>query len=81
MTVHVTNHAIERYRERVADIPDVDIIEALNSPTIRQAADIGACSVKLGTGQHAVILNGTVITVLPKFARPFPKERYDGVCT
>ena len=64
--IHVTHHAIERYRERVADLPDAAIVEALSSPTICVAADFGARAVKLSGGQRAIIREHSVLTVVPK---------------
>lgn len=66
MAMHITRHAILRYRERVADLPDDMICEALSSPTIIIAADFGARTVKLGTGQRVVLDGDTVVTVVQK---------------
>lgn len=65
MTVHVTRHAIERYRERVADVSDERAVEALTSRAIELADDFGAPVVRLGGGQRVVLKNHSVITVLP----------------
>lgn len=75
MGVHVTAHAILRYRERVADLPDAEIITALRSPTITQAVELGCCAVKLCGGQHAILKNGCVITILPKGVQAITRER------
>lgn len=66
--VHVTWHAIERYRERVRDVSVPAARAALSGPTFIKAIEIGAPFVKLADGQHAVIVDGRVITVLPKDA-------------
>lgn len=63
--MHVTDHAIERFRERVANLSKAEIVAALNSPAIQAADRFGAPFVKLGTGQRIVIHNHAVITVLP----------------
>lgn len=76
MGVHVTAHAIERYRERVRDVPDDEARAALTSPTIVQAAELGAIAVKLATGHHAVIKSGCVITVLPRGRGPINRENW-----
>lgn len=63
--IHVTYHAVSRYRSRVAPVSYEDALAALSSPTIQRAADFGAPFVRLGTGQRVVIANGVVVTVLP----------------
>ena len=64
--MHISNHAIERYRERVADLPDRAIIANLDTPAIRVAASLGAeCHVRLASGQRIVVKDCTVISVLP----------------
>lgn len=62
--VTVSRHAMDRYRERVADPPDCEIFAALSGPTFELAAEIGAPFVKLPTGHHVVIRDATVVTVL-----------------
>jgi hypothetical protein len=64
--VYVSKHAIDRYRERVADLSDREIIRALTCPTIKLAVSLGAPAVKLPAGQHVMISGSTIITVLPK---------------
>lgn len=64
--VIVSRHAIARYRERVRDMPDTDIIAALSGPAFVKAADFGAPYVKLGTGQHVVVTGRRIATVLAK---------------
>ena len=66
MPMHITRHAIQRYRERVADLPEDAIRAALSSPTICKAADFGARAVKLSGGQRAVLDGQTVVTVVHK---------------
>lgn len=70
MTLHITTHAVHRYQERVANLPDADVRAALSVAAVELASDIGAPFVKLGTGQHVVVRDGTVITVLPKDKHP-----------
>lgn len=65
MAVHITAHAIQRFRERVADLPEAEVRERLRSPFITAAADFGAHVVRLGTGQRIVIGEHCVVTVLP----------------
>lgn len=73
MIVHVTAHAIERYRERVAKIEAEAVVARLNRPVFRTACQFGARLVKLPEGGTAV-LNFTpdgpsVVTVLGKGMR------------
>jgi hypothetical protein len=66
MLIHVTTHAIERFRERVADLSDQAIVDALSTPVIQLAAALGAeCHVRLPTGQRITVKDRTVVTVLP----------------
>lgn len=60
----VTRYAMDRYRERVADLTDHEIFAALTGPAFELAAEIGAPFVKLCTGHRVVIREGTVITIL-----------------
>lgn len=64
--IRVTQHAIERYQERVRNVTDEDARAALSCAAIVIAAQFGAPYLKLGTGQHVVIKDGAVVTVLPK---------------
>jgi len=61
----VSRHAMDRYRERVADLPDAEIFARLSGPTFELAAELGAPLVKLPTGHHAVLREETVVTILP----------------
>ena len=62
--IHVTRHAIDRYQERVANVPEDAARRALSTVAIRTAADFGAEYVRLGTGHRVVINCGSVVTVL-----------------
>lgn len=65
--IHVTHRAIERYQERVCNLPDDRVIELItSSPVVQRAVAIGAPFVKLGGGQRLVLVDARVITVLPK---------------
>lgn len=64
--VHVTSHAISRYRERVEALPEAEVRRRLSSPTIIKAAEIGCPSVKLPGGQRVIIEDNTIITVRPR---------------
>ena len=63
--LHITAHAIDRYRQRVSNVSIDDARIALTSPAISRAADFGAPYVRLGTGQRIVIVDHVVVTVLP----------------
>lgn len=70
---HITGHAIERFAERVANIPEAEIIRELDTPAIHAAiafAKQRECFVKLTTGHRAVICEGKVVTV-----NPLPKRK------
>jgi len=62
----VTRYAIQRYQERVADVPAPDVWRALDCAAIRAAIEIGAHFVRLGGGQRAVLRENRVVTILPK---------------
>lgn len=70
MTIHVTGHAIARYQERVANLPDEQVIATLTGPAFEAAAAFGAPYVKLANAAHVVIANGSVVTVLPSETHP-----------
>lgn len=63
MTITVTNHAVERYSQRVEPVGPEIARERLSSPTIQLASEIGCGSVKLGSGHRVLIKNGSVLTV------------------
>lgn len=63
--LEVSAHAIERYRERVEDLPAIEVARRLTGPIFRRAAQFGAPFVRLPTGQRAVLRDHTIITVLP----------------
>lgn len=61
----ITDHACQRYAERVAPVTKAEARLALSCRGITAAIEFGAHIVKLGTG-HRVILRGeTVVTVIP----------------
>lgn len=64
--IHVSAHAIDRYRERVAPVSYEEAHAALSSDVIQQAAAFGVRYVRLGTGQRVVLDCDRVVTVLPK---------------
>lgn len=65
MTLHVSNHAVLRYQQRVAPVSMEQARAALSSTAIQRAAEFGATYVRLGTGQRVVIQGSTVVTVQP----------------
>lgn len=64
--VVVSLHAIRRYQERVADVPDDEAERALTGTAFQSASDMGSGAVILPTGHRAIVADGTVVTVLPK---------------
>lgn len=73
--LRVTAHAIERYQERVANLSDEAVIEAILSPAVVKAATFGAPFVRLATGQRIVIEDSVVVTVLPSDHWPAALDR------
>jgi hypothetical protein len=66
----VTRHAMDCYRERVANLPDAEIFAALSGPAFGLAANIGAPFVRLPTGHRALIREATVVTILHADTHP-----------
>jgi hypothetical protein len=64
--VFLTRHAIQRYRERVADVPAAAIWAALDIPAVRIAIDFGARFVRLPGGQRVVLKENRIVTILPR---------------
>lgn len=71
MTVHVTEHAIDRYCERIANVPREQARAAMlaSERAILFAAAFGAHTVRIGCGAK-LVLRGLhqvrVVTVLPR---------------
>lgn len=63
---HVTHHAVERYRERVAALDDAAIRRRLTCPAVRAAIAFGAPYVRLATGHRVALAGDRIVTVLPK---------------
>ena len=66
----ITHHAFDRYRQRLARIPQDEIEQHLNQPIFQIAADFGAPYVRLPSGHRVVIKNHAVITILPPDFQP-----------
>ena len=64
--LHVTSHALERYRCRVADVSTRQAYLALTSDLIRQAALTGMSAVILPSGHKVILRGAVVVTVKPK---------------
>lgn len=76
-TIHITDHAAQRYAERVGGTT-ADARQAILASTkaIEAAADFGAPTLILGNGARLVLDGRTVITVLPKWdGRPRSIQR------
>lgn len=82
--VFLTRHAIQRYRERVADVPAAAIWAALDTPAVRIAIDFGARFVRLSGGQRIVLEQNRIVTILPRdrspsaLSRRFDRNLHDG---
>lgn len=63
--IHVTAHAIDRFRERIADLPEETIRAMLSTKAIRQAAQFGANWVRIAGGHRICLRGHTVTTILP----------------
>jgi predicted O-methyltransferase YrrM len=67
MTIHVTLHAAERYRERVE--PALTVPEAISrirtaEKAVECAAGFGCSTVRLGNGAKLILDGVSVVTVL-----------------
>lgn len=71
-----SKHAIERYQERVADLPAATIRAILTAPSVQVAAMFGAKFVRIASGHRLVLGNDgygpIVVTILP--AEHFRKQ-------
>lgn len=63
--LHVSAHAISRYRERVRPCTEAEARLAMSSARIAAMIAFGARLVKLGTGHRLIIRDGTIVTVTP----------------
>ncbi len=75
--LYLTRNAIQRYRERVADVPAAAIWQALDCPAVRIAIDFGARFVRLAGGQRVVLQKNRVVTILP---RDYGRGALDRAC-
>lgn len=62
--IHVTHHAVQRYQERVRNVPEAEVRAILSGKAFQAAATFGARCVILPRGQRAVIHGATVVTIL-----------------
>ncbi len=67
---HLTGHAIQRYRERVENVPEPVVRERLSTPGIIAAIAFGVRVIRLGCGAQLVIEKGSIVTVLAAHQRP-----------
>lgn len=66
----LTRHALQRYRQRIADLSDDEIHTALDTPAMRAAIEIGARAVILPSGHRAILGdNGVVVTIVKNKAK------------
>lgn len=73
--LHVTAHAISRYRERVEPVGYDAAVKRLTTPAILKAAELGGGSVRLPGGQRVIVCGNCVVTVHP---RPACHRRRNG---
>ena len=69
MLPRLTDHAITRYQQRVADIPRAKIEQAIDTPAFHAAMRIGAKAVILNNGCRAIIDDGAIVTFTPGKAK------------
>lgn len=74
LEVMVSVHAVDRYRQHVADVAPDAARAAMLTPAVYTAAAFGARFVRLAGGQRLVIRNGAITTVLPA---DHPRGRLD----
>ncbi|MGE8143067.1 hypothetical protein ACQKOE_13915 [Novosphingobium sp. NPDC080210] len=63
--IHVSQHALDRYRERIANLSDDEIRAALITPAVMTAAAIGARFVRIASGHRIALADYTITTILP----------------
>lgn len=85
----VTDHAVERFQQRVRPCTDQEARQALSTPAVQAAALFGAQFVRLATGHRIALKGHVVMTVLPaehhkrqinrhkmpRFASNYPKHQ------
>ena len=54
-----------RYQERVANVSDAEAVAILTSPAVTLAASFGARFVRLASNHRIVIVDNSVVTILP----------------
>lgn len=76
LELHITGHAVQRYQERIADVPEVEVRSRIGRhvEAIRKGAAFGAAVVRLGDGTGFVISGMTVITVLARGMQIGPSQ-------
>lgn len=72
----ISQHAIARYRERVAQGTDEEITALMGGIAFAVAARMGRCAVIMCCGARAIVQDGTVITVLPRGQRVMNWHRF-----
>lgn len=68
--IRITHHAVQRFQERVANLPEAEVRAALSTRAFEIAATLGTCCVILPQGHRAVVADGAVITIYPPKSRP-----------
>lgn len=65
MTMIITDHACQRYAERVRPCTQDEARTAMSSAFIQTAIAFGARIIRLGGGQRLIIRNKVIVTVVP----------------
>lgn len=70
--IHVTTYAIQRYQERVRNVPEAEVRAILSGKAFQTAAALGTCCVIMPQGHRAVVVDGAVVTIYPPDSRVRP---------
>lgn len=67
--LRVSDHAVQRYRERVEHVSEDEARDRLSGPVFDLAGAMGACAVVLTSGHRAVCQDGVIVTILSRQAK------------
>ncbi|ABD27143.1 hypothetical protein Saro_2707 [Novosphingobium aromaticivorans DSM 12444] len=74
MPLHVSNHAVDRFIERIESLPREEVVARLSGRAFRAAVRVGARIVRFpGRGRAVIAYNhgcAVVVTVLPELGIP-----------
>ncbi len=63
---HLTYHAIERYQQRVENVPFEVVVDRLSTDFILAAIEFGTSVIKLPNGHRLRVVDGCIVSTLPK---------------